>query len=61
MYGVGRWSYLTLQGRDGRMVALILVYETCNGLIEPTQKMTASIQQCTIFNREFDFKDSIPS
>ena len=50
-----RLSYLTLQGREGRMVTLILVYKECNRPIDPTKTMTALTQQCTILNSESDF------
>ena len=42
--GLGRWSYLTLYGREDRMVIFMPVYKLCIGPIHPTKKLTASTQ-----------------
>jgi len=42
---LGRWATTTLQGRDGRTVALITAYRVCQQTVSPERDQTAFMQQ----------------
>ena len=44
-HGLGRWSFITLQGRDGRKLTIISAYKVCSTPIDPTKTNTALTQQ----------------
>ena len=43
--GLGRWSFVTLQGRHANKITLITAYRVCNQTIDHTGDKTAFIQQ----------------
>ena len=46
-HGLGRWSFITLQGREERKETLISVYKVCFTTIDPTKTNTTLMQQRT--------------
>ena len=59
-HGLGRCSFITLQGRNGRKVTIISVYKVRSTIIDPTKTNTALTQQWTILYDKLD-KESIAS
>ena len=59
-HGLGRCSFITLQGRNGRKVTIISVYKVRSTIIDPTKTNTALTQQYTILYDKLD-KESIAS
>ena len=59
-HGLRRWSFITLQGRDGRNLTIISVYKVCSTTIDPTKTNTALTQQWTILHDKLE-KESIKS
>ena len=43
--GLGRWSYVRLNGRNGRRVLLLTVYQVCKQSVNTAGGMTAFTQQ----------------
>ena len=44
-YGLGRWSYMTLQGKGNRLITAITAYRVCKPSIDGTGDTTAYQQQ----------------
>ena len=50
MSGLGRWSFITMEGQDGRKVTFITAYRICSGPIRGTR--TVGQQQSKIINNQ---------
>ena len=48
--GLGRWSYLTLEGQDGRRLTFITGYRICKGAMKGTT--TSCVQQRRVLNNQ---------
>ena len=48
--GLGRWSYLTLEGQDGRRLTFITGYRICKGAMRGTT--TSCVQQRRVLNNQ---------
>ena len=59
-HGLGRWSFITLQGRDGRNLTLVSVYKAYFATINPARTNTELAQQWTILHDTLE-KESMAS
>ena len=48
--GLGRWSYITLEGQGGRKITFITAYRICNGTMKGAR--TNSMQQAKVINKQ---------
>ena len=48
--GLGRWSFITLEGQDGRKITFITAYRICSGPMKGTT--TSCMQQARVINEQ---------
>ena len=48
--GLGRWSYITVEGQDGRKITFITAYRICKGAMKGTS--TSCTQQMKVLNNQ---------
>ena len=58
MSGLGRWSFITLEGQGGRKVTFITAYRICKGAMRGTS--TSCIQQRRVINEQ-EMKQGVPT
>ena len=59
-HGSRRWSFITLQGQEGRHLTIISVYKVCSTTIDPTKTDTTLTKQWIILQDKLE-KESITS
>jgi len=52
-FGLGRWSYLTLRGNQGRKILLITAYRVCRQSIQLVRPKTSAAQQFRHLSKTF--------
>jgi hypothetical protein len=51
-HSLGRWSYVTITGKNGRNILITTVYQTCKARIAAVGAKTAYAQQWHILRRK---------
>jgi len=58
-FGLGRWSFLTLQGRGNIKVILVTAYRVCKQTVQSVDPRTSTAQQFRVLSQQFREADRL--